>query len=427
MLFVKMMMMLLMMMMMLMLLMMTLLMMMLLLLLLLKKLVFDVSKPLRVCILHVNYDKSESAFKSLDPTCDPSPHFRVKHQVGRMPNNIIPLDPKPLNTFSSSSSSSFVIIIFSSSSFIIIHHSSSSSSFPFPSSSSSLLGDQVDHVFVEKQTAVKQVTAAIKKGYDLFVNLCDGAWDEDRPGVEVVLTLERAGVAFTGATSKFYEPSRAAMKLVSHYMGVRTPIGFFCRTETQINEAANVLKFPVIVKHYNSYGSIGMTKDNRVETREKLWPIAKKMIDEFGECLVEEFIVGREFTVLVAENAEDPNDPTCFRPIEFKFPENESFKHFNLKWVGYQAMTAVPVDDAKIELRLREMASRVFRGLRGSGYGRCDIRMNEQGDLFLLEMNPNCGVFYPVAEPGSADFILQIDPRGGPFFVDLIFKSALKR
>jgi D-alanine-D-alanine ligase len=48
---------------------------------------------------------------------------------------------------------------------------------------------------------VERVSGLAEDGYDLFFNLCDGAADENRPGIEVVETLEHLGVPFTGATS----------------------------------------------------------------------------------------------------------------------------------------------------------------------------------------------------------------------------------
>jgi hypothetical protein len=36
------------------------------------------------------------------------------------------------------------------------------------------------------------------------------------------------------------------------------------------------------------------------------------MIKEYGGALIEEFIDGREFTVLVAENPKDRNNPISF-------------------------------------------------------------------------------------------------------------------
>ena len=53
--------------------------------------------------------------------------------------------------------------------------------------------------------------------------------------------------------------------------------------------------------------------------------------------MVEEFIEGREFTCLVAENPDDPENPITFKPVEFIFPEGESFKHYDMKWVEYEA------------------------------------------------------------------------------------------
>ena len=44
---------------------------------------------------------------------------------------------------------------------------------------------------LEKRTAVETVTARVSQGFDLYFNLCDGAADEDHPGIEVVETLER--------------------------------------------------------------------------------------------------------------------------------------------------------------------------------------------------------------------------------------------
>ena len=61
----------------------------------------------------------------------------------------------------------------------------------------------------------------------------------------------------------------------------------------------------MIVKHQNGYGSIGMTKQCKVTSKEELSDQCEIMIKEFGAALVEEFIEGREFTVLVAENPQN--------------------------------------------------------------------------------------------------------------------------
>ena len=45
--------------------------------------------------------------------------------------------------------------------------------------------------YIKKATAGRQLTVLAHKGFDVFLNLCDGAFDEDRAGLEVVLGLER--------------------------------------------------------------------------------------------------------------------------------------------------------------------------------------------------------------------------------------------
>jgi D-alanine-D-alanine ligase len=288
-------------------------------------------------------------------------------------------------------------------------------------------GAEVEHHVIHKATAVKQIIELAKQNFDVFINVCDGAWDEDRPGIEVVQAMERLGLAFTGADSNFYEPSREKMKMVCHYWGIKTPAYVFAQTEQDIELAARDLRYPMIVKHASSYSSIGMTRDSRVTTPEALRFQARKMIDAFGAALIEEFIEGREFTALVAENVDDPQNPIAYTPIEFCFPEGETFKHFDMKWVNCHDMMGVPVSDPDISRRLQELTKRLFVGLGGTGYGRTDVRMDAAGDLYLLEINPNCGMFYPPDEAGSADLCLLNDPAGHKGFMKAIVRAALKR
>jgi len=282
-------------------------------------------------------------------------------------------------------------------------------------------GHECERHFLHKATAVKQVLELSKHGFDVFLNLCDGAW------VEVVQTLERLHVAFTGASSSFYEPTREAMKRICHYADIHTPAHVFASDAGGVAMAEASLRFPLIVKHPCGYASIGITKASRVETQEELRREAAKTIAEFGAALIEEFIEGREFTVLVAENPDDELNPQVYQPVEFVFPEGETFKHWDLKWKHYQSMSCVPCDDPMLSARLKDISARFFSGLSGTGYGRCDIRMNEAGELFMLEINPNCELFYPPGDEGSADFILLNDPVGHKGFVETILRTAFQR
>jgi D-alanine-D-alanine ligase-like ATP-grasp enzyme len=280
---------------------------------------------------------------------------------------------------------------------------------------------------IHKATAVAQLRALVQEGYDVFVNLCDGAWDEDRAGLEVVQILERFGQAFTGSTSSFYEPSRETMKRVCHYAGIGTPGFTFVHDAADVDRALAHLRFPMIVKHPSSYGSIGMGRDARCADSTELRAVVDRNLAAFGGALIEEFIEGREFTVLVAEPGLGESIPRTWAPLEYTFPPGESFKHFDLKWRDWQGMGTQPVTDPELAARLRADAQRFFTAIGGTGYGRCDVRMDSEGRLYTLEINPNCGIFYPEDAFGSADFILSLEPGGHRAFLLHILDCALRR
>jgi D-alanine-D-alanine ligase len=99
-----------------------------------------------------------------------------------------------------------------------------------------------------------------------------------------------------------------------------------------------------------------------------------------------------------------------------------------MKWVEYEKMSVAPVTDKRIEKTLREQTARLFKAMDGNGYARCDYRMSEDGTIHMLEINPNCGIFYAPHEPGSADFSLINDPvYNHQKFLKLIVRSAQNR
>lgn len=290
-----------------------------------------------------------------------------------------------------------------------------------------LPGVDCSHIQIVKATAVRQVMEVAQQGFDVAINLCDGAWDEDRPGFEVVQALERLNVAFTGAGSSFYDPTREAMKMAATSVGVSVPAYVKARSMADADRAIDRLRFPMIVKHPHGYSSVGMTKDSRVTEPAGLRSEVARFIQTFGGALIEEFIEGREFTVLVTEPREGETSPWALKPVEFLFPPGESFKHFDLKWVNYEGMQTRLVRDASLSERLQMASALTFEALGGSGYGRCDLRMDESGEIFLLEINPNCSVFYPEGAFGSADFILASDPAGHRGFLLHLLSCAKRR
>ena len=279
-----------------------------------------------------------------------------------------------------------------------------------------------------KANSVKQVEALIDSGkYDLFFNLCDGAADQDIPGIEVIQKLEERQVPYAGACSACYEPTRVEMKEACAKIGIATPKYVVATTPEDVERAAEVLNFPLFVKHHSSYASVDLSRRSRVLSPEGLRIQAKKIISRHGAALIEEYIDGIECTVLVAENPDDPNRPKTYTPAQYQFPQGESFKHSDLKWVDYEGLSSFPVQDQVLADRLRDECARFFVELGAASFGRCDIRVDRSGTPYMLEINPNCGVYYPPKDYGSADICLSLDPEGHEGFTRQIVAAALGR
>jgi D-alanine-D-alanine ligase len=290
-----------------------------------------------------------------------------------------------------------------------------------------LEGRKWRHHVIQKSKVEDQIRTLMDDGVEVFVNLCDGTPDEPVSGLQLIKAMEKLGAAFTGADSHCFDPTRQEMKRVAARVGIPTPASAFVKSMADVERAARTLRFPMLVKPPHGYASVGITRESRVTSVEELKKQAGITMKSEGRALIEEFIEGREFDCLVAENPDDAAHPFTFTPVEFVFPEGECFKHYDLKWVDYNSMKVEAVKDPDFDRRLRDYTSRVFVEFGIRGYARTDFRLGKDGEFYMLEINPNCGIFYPPTDPGSADFSLLHDPMGHQGFMDLIIRSALKR
>jgi hypothetical protein len=171
---------------------------------------------------------------------------------------------------------------------------------------------------------------------------------------------------------------------------------------------------------------LGIDDNSLVSDKEHLAQKVSAILPGFDCLLVEEYIEGREFTVLVAANA-DGEGCRSFKPVEYVFPEGASFKTYSLKTSDLHPNCNVPCDDAVLEQELRTAAEGIFKNFNGEGYARLDFRVNHKNEIYFLEINFTCSVFYKDGYEGSADYILKYDGTSQQQFLKLIIEEGISR
>jgi len=268
---------------------------------------------------------------------------------------------------------------------------------------------QIDKLYLKDNAVRELLKYHSAHRPDVYINMTDGSPDEDRAGMEVLRTLEMLQVPYTGATSSFFWVSRRAIEQLTNTLDAQFPryVEVFDRTRIRETVASKNLPYPVIVKHWDGYNSIGMTPESLCYTPMQMAIQVEKMLGLFGGARVEEFIIGQELTVLVQESS-DKQEPYVYPPVAFSFPEGTfGFKHFARKWAAVSEYETIPIV-GKLAKQVGEIARDLFVGLEGTGYARIDFRLDADGILYVLDVNANCGIFNRPGEESSADLILQI-------------------
>jgi D-alanine-D-alanine ligase len=294
-----------------------------------------------------------------------------------------------------------------------------------------------DYEFVTVRRPVMDVLKDLKERneFDLYLNVCEGyemddedAEDENAyEGIEVVRGLEELNLPFTGATSSLFDPTREEMQAAADARGVGFVKGYRVHSVEEAERLVKTLRYPIMVKHPKSYGSTGMIKESRCDSLGEVLTQVERICKTYGAARMEEFIVGREYNVLVVDNPDDFSHPFAYPPTELIFPPGEEFWHTVVKWDTSLPFNFKQVTDEELIPRLQDIATRMFKAMGIPGYGRCDVRMNEQGELFILEINPNPAIMLRPDEYGPADYMILYDEDGYKGFFDRIFRSALIR
>ncbi len=217
----------------------------------------------------------------------------------------------------------------------------------------------------------------------------------------VVSYLELLRTPYTGCNPRglILARDKALSKKLLAYHRIPVPEFFVVRRGQQL-VASRRVRFPLIVKSLFFEASVGISQASVAENEEQLARRVQFIHESLGTAaIVEEFIDGRELYVGVLGNER----LQVFPVWEMSFasmPDNRwRIATERVKWSAkYQKKYGVMTDRAKLATGAAEqilrIAKRTYRALDLSGYARIDLRLDEEGRVYVLEANPNPNLAY---------------------------------
>lgn len=231
---------------------------------------------------------------------------------------------------------------------------------------------------------------------DLVVNLCESLAADSRGEMVVPALLDALGVPYTGspalALGLALHKDRAKELLRAH--GVPTPESAVCRTADDARACR--VPFPAIVKPVREDASSGIDFDSVVRDEEALVRAVERVVRTFKQpALVERFIDGPEVYVPLFGNEPRLALPSTEVAFGAAFDGRPRILSYAAKWEEesseFKDSTTGPcTQPAHVVEACVEVARRAFDALGCRDYGRVDMRLDADGQPYVIEVNPNC-------------------------------------
>jgi len=228
-------------------------------------------------------------------------------------------------------------------------------------------------------------------------NLLEGFDDISIFDQNVVSHLELLKLSYTGCNPRglLLARDKSLSKKLLAYHRIHVPEFEVVRIGRPIRRSKR-LAFPLMVKSLTQEASIGISQASVVDTDEKLKERVIFVHESIGTAaLVEQYIEGRELYVGILGNQTLQAMPV-WELFFTNMPEgSRRIATDRVKWsVKYQKKYGIDSGAARdlpeaIGEKIQHICKRAYRALELSGYARIDLRLDEAGNVWVLEANPN--------------------------------------
>lgn len=243
---------------------------------------------------------------------------------------------------------------------------------------------------------ILKIKAAAAEDCIVF-NLCEEAFGKSSFEMHIAALLELYGLRFTGSgpLTLGLALNKGLTKDILYSSDLLTPE--YAVMKEPPAKLKRTLKFPLIVKPLKEDASIGIDSEAVVKTMKELKKRVEFIITKFNQpAIVEEYVDGREFNIAVLGNGKNIR---ALPPSEIDFVDFPEGKPkiccYEAKWVQESPFykKTVPVCPANIpdamKDELQAVALKAYHAMGCRDYARVDVRVGEDGNIKVLEVNPN--------------------------------------
>lgn len=186
-----------------------------------------------------------------------------------------------------------------------------------------------------------------------------------------------------------------------------------------------IKKYPVIVKPNSEGSSVGITDDSVVFSKNDLLIKICDLSEQFEEILVEQYIPGADFTVLILGN---PNNYEMVEALVYQTGGvlNQSKAIRSVSNKVNHASDRFPMEfyyTPEVVQRAKNESVHIFEHFKARDRARIDYRITDTGDIYFLEINADPSIS-PIADAGAIGRYRNIGYDG---VVSAYIQAVIKR
>ena len=271
------------------------------------------------------------------------------------------------------------------------------------------------------------------KNIDLVFNVCQRIDRNNNIKSHVVAILDSLQIPYTGSGQLALALCRDKIqfKKILTYHSIPTPEWDYAYTAD--DEIDETLRYPLIVKPSNMDSSFGITNDSIVANEQELRREIDRIVNKLNcPALIEEYIEGDEYDVPILGNDEQDLQVLPLSRMIFKDTAEgkqhiitQEIKDSNLPLTNFGIILQQPPKniDKNLETLITEIALDVYNILECSDYGRVELRVGQDGNPYVLELNANP----PLLPASSISDVAQLAGLSYEALLEKIIALAIKR